>query len=153
MSDNGIHFLIQEEGMVLKPYLCPAGVPTIGVGCTYYPAGWNNDLSHKSRKVKITDPPITKEQAIELLKLALMHFEQQVTRLMRDDINQHQFDALVSLCFNIGTTAFDNSTVLKMVNANPNDPAIQQAFEAWKFSAGKPILSGRRKREYRLYCH
>lgn len=143
MSQNGLNFLIREEGLVLKPYLCSANTPTIGVGCTFYEDG---------KRVKLSDPPITKERAIELLKLVLKGFEQKVARVTRDDINQNQFDALVSLAFNIGAGAFDGSTVLKRVNANPNDPAIEQAFEAWRLSAGKPILLARRKREYGLYA-
>jgi len=55
-------------------------------------------------------------------------------------------NALVSLCFNIGPAAFDGSTVLKHLNANPNDPTIKQAFKAWEFASGKPILLARRKR-------
>lgn len=143
VSQNGLNFLIREEGLVLKPYLCPAGTPSIGVGCTFYEDG---------RRVKMSDPYITQERAIELLKFVLKGFEQKVARVTRDDINQNQFEALVSLAFNIGTGAFDGSTVLKLVNANPTDQAIEQAFLAWRFSAGKPILLARRQREYRLYA-
>ena len=142
VSERGLQFLIREEGIRLKPYLCSVNTPTIGIGCTFYEDG---------KKVKLTDPPINKERAIELFKLILVHFENKVARLTRDDINQPQFDALVSLCFNIGPAAFDGSTVLKRVNANPNDPTIKQAFEAWRFASGKPILLARREREYQLY--
>ncbi|MFN8406770.1 MAG: lysozyme [Sphingobacteriaceae bacterium] len=142
VSTGGIKFLIHEEGLRLKPYLCGGGVPTIGVGCTFYPDG---------RKVKLSDPTISEEQAIAMFQSVLTHFERKVSALTRDDINQNQFDALVSLCFNIGTAGFEKSTLLRLVNSNPSDPAIQQAFEAWKNASGKPILLDRRKREYRLY--
>lgn len=142
ISQNGLNFLISEEGMVLKPYRCSANTPTIGVGCTFYEDG---------RKVKMSDPPITKERAIALLKLILKRFEQSVANVTRDDITQNQFDALISLCFNIGMGAFNTSTVLKRVNANPNDPAIEQAFYMWKLAGGQPVLLARRKREYQLY--
>ena len=62
MSDAGVRFLIGEEEVRLRPYYDSVGVPTIGVGCTMYEDG---------RRVKITDPPITYERAMELLKRLL----------------------------------------------------------------------------------
>ncbi|TXI14812.1 MAG: lysozyme [Pedobacter sp.] len=142
LSEEGLNFLIKEEGLSLRPYRCAGGVPTIGIGCTFYPDG---------RKVKLGDPPITREEAIQMLKILLKDFESRVCKSVRQELNQRQFEALVSLCFNIGTSAFASSMVLKRVNVNPNDPAIKQAFEAWKMAAGKPILLGRRVREWRWY--
>lgn len=142
ISQKGINFLIKEEGIVLKPYLCGGNVPTIGIGCSFYSDG---------RRVKMTDPAITKDQAVRIFKEVLAHYESKVARVTRDDITQNQFDALVSLCYNIGTTAFDGSTVLRLVNKNPNDPEIRKAFEAWKNAGGKPILLARRQREYSMF--
>lgn len=142
VSRKGLDFIIKEEGLVLKPYKCSAGVPTIGIGSTYYEDG---------SKVKMTDKPITKERAEQLFINVLKHYEMCIYTSTRDDINQNQFDALVSLCFNIGTHAFKKSTVLKRVNANPYDTNIEPAFLMWKNAGGKPILLNRRKREYQLY--
>lgn len=142
VSDKGIEFLIREEGLRLKPYRDSVGVPTIGIGCTYYEDG---------RRVQMTDPPITKERAIELFRNLLRHYETAVWSVTRDDINQNQFDALTSLCFNIGIHGFKNSTVVKRVNNNPNDQKIREAFLMWKNAGGKPILLARRKREADLY--
>lgn len=142
VSKKGLDFIIKEEGIVLKPYKCSAGVPTIGIGSTYYEDG---------SKVKMTDKPITKERAEQLFVNVLKHYEMCIYTSTRDDINQNQFDALVSLCFNIGTHAFKKSTVLKRVNANPYDTNIEPAFLMWKNAGGKPILLNRRKREYQLY--
>jgi lysozyme len=142
MDAAGIEFLIQEEGIKLKPYLDSAGIPTIGVGCTYYEDG---------TRVTMNDPAITRERAISLYKNILKPFETTVWSVTRDDINQHQFNALTSLSFNIGTSGFKGSTVLKLVNKNPKDPAIGKAFEMWKNAGGKPVLLGRRKREVKLY--
>lgn len=139
MSAKGIAFLINEEGMVLKPYLDSVGIATIGVGCTYYENGI---------RVKMTDKHITKERAIQLFSNLLKTYEMAIWSNTRDDINQNQFDAMCSLCFNIGVNGFKNSTVLKRVNANPVDKRIGEAFEMWR----KPIaLLGRRRREVRLY--
>jgi len=142
VSPKGLKFIAKEEGCVLKSYKDSVGIPTIGVGCTYYENG---------ERVKMTDSPITEARALQLFKNLLKTYEMCVYAHTRDDINQNQFDALVSLCFNIGTGAFNKSTLVKKVNANPNDPTIGAAFEMWKNAGGKPILLNRRKREYALY--
>lgn len=142
VSKNGMDFIAREEGVVLKPYKCSAGVPTIGIGSTYYENG---------TKVKMTDAPITKERAYALFENVLKHYEMCVYTCTRDDINQNQFDALVSLAFNIGTNALKKSTLIKRVNKNPKGADVEAAFLMWKNAGGKPILLERRKREYKLY--
>ncbi len=142
VSKNGLDFIGKEEGLVLKPYKCSAKVPTIGYGSTYYEDG---------TRVKMTDPPITKERAEKLFLDTLKHYEMCIYTSTRDDINQNQFDALVSLCYNIGTHAFKKSTLLKRVNKDPNGNDIEGAFLMWRNAGGKPILLGRRQREYKLY--
>ena len=142
LSNKGVQFLIQEEGLVKRPYLDSAGIPTIGIGCTYYENG---------QKVKMTDPPISTERAIALFRNLLRNYEHGVYSITRDDINHNQFDALTSFTYNVGVAGFKGSTLLKKVNANKNDPTIKAAFEQWKNAGGKPILLGRRKREAALY--
>lgn len=146
VSDNGIQFLIKEEGLVKRPYLDQAGIPTIGIGCTYYENG---------QKVKMTDPAITTERAISLFKNLLNIYELGVYSITRDDIHQNQFDALTSFCFNIGTHGFKISMLLQNVNKNPFSTDIQANFESWKNATingvKKPILLSRRKREAALY--
>lgn len=139
MDLAGINFLVKEEGLKLKPYLDSKGIPTIGVGCTYYEDG---------KRVKITDPAITRERAIQLFRNILNLYETTVWSVTRDDINQKQFNALVSICFNIGVNGFKGSTLLTRVNSNPQDPKITDAFLMWR----KPIeLLARRKREAQFY--
>lgn len=142
VSPAGIDFLIKEEGCILHPYKDSVGIPTIGIGCTYYEDG---------SRVKMTDPAITKDRAIELFRNVLKHYETTVWSITRDDINQNMFDALTSLCYNIGVGAFKGSTVIKRVNVNITDQSITQAFEMWRNAGGKPILLGRRRREAKLY--
>jgi lysozyme len=142
VSPNGIDFLIKEEGMILHPYKDAVGIPTIGIGCTY----WEN-----GERVKMSDRAISKERAISLFRTVLKHYETTVWSITRDDINQNQFDALVSLCFNIGVGALKGSTVLKWVNKDPSDPNIKAAFEMWRNAGGQPILLKRRRREAKLY--
>lgn len=145
LSNKGVQFLMQEEGLVKRPYLDSAKIPTIGVGMTFYP--------DSGRKVKMSDPPLTTEQAIRYFRMMVKQFELGVYSVTRDDINHNQFDALTSLTYNIGTGAkgFKGSTLLKKVNANKEDPSIKTEFEKWKYADGKPILLARRKREAILY--
>ena len=138
-SAAGIEALIQREGLILHPYLDTVGVPTIGVGNTYYEDG---------RKVSLKDPAITKARAIELFKYILKQYELAVYSTTRDDINQNQFDSLVSLTYNIGINAFKNSTLLKRINATAATIDIEKAFMMW--SKPKEII-GRRKTEVKQY--
>ncbi|MBP7512217.1 MAG: lysozyme [Bacteroidia bacterium] len=139
MSENGLKFLMNNEGVILKPYLDTKGIPTIGVGNTYY-----EDYT----KVKMTDPPITQARAMELFKFILRQFEMTVYSNTRDDINQNQFDSLTSLCYNIGQQAFKNSTLVKRINSRASDQSVKNAFLMWN----KPAeIMKRRKREVELY--
>ena len=143
-SKNGIAFIKKYEGFKSKPYLCPANVPTIGYGATYYPNG---------QKVKLTDPAIDEKHASLLLEAMLNPYEKAVDSYCRDDINQNQFDALVSFAYNLGNSALKSSTLLKKANANPNDKTIRNEFLTWRFAAGKELkgLINRRKDESELY--
>jgi len=142
ISRSGINFLALEEGVCLKVYKDTSGIWTIGIGCTYYENG---------TKVKKGDPPITYARAVSLFRTVLPHYELTVWSTTRDDLKQNQFDACVSLCFNIGVTAFKESTLLRIVNKNLYDPAIIVCFERFRYSGGKPVLLARRKREAQLY--
>ena len=137
MSERGIKFLIQEEGERLKAYKCAAGVWTIGVG-------------HTGPDVK-EGMIITKEKSRELLKADLNRFEKAVNTYIKVPLEQHQFDALVSLAFNIGVGNFSKSTLVKKINANATIEEIEFQFKQWKLAGGKPILLPRRKREAGLY--
>ncbi|WP_130889874.1 lysozyme [Fusobacterium ulcerans] len=137
MSEGGIKFLIQEEGERLKAYKCAAGVWTIGVG-------------HTGADVK-EGMVITKEKSRELLKADLSRFEKAVNTYIKVPLEQHQFDALISLAFNIGVGNFSKSTLVKKINANATIEEIEFQFKQWRLAGGKPILLPRRKREARLY--
>ena len=144
LSQKGLELIKQFEGLKLKPYLCPASIPTLGFGNTYYPDG---------TKVKLTDPAITLEKAEELLKFLLVTYEKAVDSFCRDDISQYQFDALVSFCYNLGAGNLQKSTLIKKVNANPLDPTIRAEFMKWNKAAGKVLLGLTRRRtaEANLY--
>ena len=144
ISQKGLDLLKRFEGVRLKPYLCPAGIPTISIGCTYYPDG---------TKVRMTDPEITQARATEIFLNVLKHYESSVDSFTRDDITQNQFDALVSFAYNVGTGALKKSTLLKKVNANPNDKFIESQFLIWNKVKGVPVKGStqRRQAESKLY--
>ena len=138
ISDKGIEFLIKEEGEVLHAYRCAAGVWTIGVGHT---GGVTPNMK------------ITKEQSRQLLKSDLCRFEKAVSETIKHELLQHQFDALVSFSFNVGTQAFINSTLAKKINANAPWNEIRAEFLRWNKAGGKVLvaLTSRRKREAKLF--
>jgi lysozyme len=144
IGTKGLELIKSFEGLKLKPYLCPAKVPTVGYGSTFYENG---------KKVKITDPSITEQRASKLLLDSLKGFERYVDSYCRDDINQNQFDALVSFCYNLGPANLKSSTLLKKVNVNPNDPTIAQEFLRWNKAGGRALkgLTKRRQAESDLY--
>lgn len=139
LNEAGFKALHQREGLRLQPYLDTQGVATISMGVTYYLDG---------KKVKITDPALTKEHAEKLANLTALDFASKVNVLVKSNVSQNQFNALVSLAYNIGITAFKNSTVLRRVNNNPNDPTIKDAFMMW---TKNEELIGRRESEVKQY--
>ena len=136
-SDKGIELIKKHEALRLTAYLCPANVPTIGYGHT--------------QGVKI-GMIITEKQADDFLREDLQTAENAVNR-ENLNINQNQFDALVSFVFNVGTGNFRKSTLLKKLKANPNDNSIISEFAKWKYAKGRELkgLVKRRKQERDLY--
>lgn len=144
ISIKGIDLIKHFEGFKSKPYLCPAGIITIGIGTTRYPYG---------RRISLDDPEITLGEAISFLRIELAEIEKEVDSFTRDDITQNQFDALVSFAYNCGYNALRKSTLIRKVNKNPNDLIIRREFMKWIYANGKPLkgLTRRRKAEADLY--
>jgi len=138
-----IDLIKKYEGLRLTAYLCPAKVWTIGYGTTFYPNGG---------KVKQGDI-ITQIQAEQYLSDIVERFSIQVRNVVKMSINENQLGALTSLAYNIGINAFNNSTLLKKVNINPNDPSIGIEFSRWNKGGGKVLtgLINRRRDEKELY--
>jgi lysozyme len=144
ISEKGLNLIKSFEGLRLKPYLCSAKVATIGYGNTFY---------ENKTKVTLKDLPITEQRATELLEWSLKGFERYVDSYCIDTINQNQFDALVSFCYNLGPANLKKSTLLKKVNADPNDPTIRAEFLKWNKAGGRALagLTRRRTAEADLY--
>ena len=139
----GYKLIQQFEGLRLKAYKDSAGIWTIGYGNTTYLDG---------SKVKKGDE-ITREQAELMFKQTANKFALDVAKLIDVCLTQNQFNALVSLAYNIGIGAFKGSTLLKKVNANPNDESISAEFKRWNRAGGKVLygLTRRRNEEADLY--
>lgn len=144
IDQKGIDLITQFEGLKLAPYICPAGVTTIGYGTTRY---------YNGVKVSMSDLPITKEKAIEYFMHDVFQFELAVDAMAVDSITQNQFNALVSFAYNLGPNALKNSTLLKKANKNPNDQTIKAEFMKWVNAGGKKLagLVRRREAEANLY--
>lgn len=140
---NGINLIAELEGLELKAYKCPAGIFTIGLGNTFYADG---------SKVKEGDK-ITKEQAYYLFHLIATKFEKVINDSVKKPLTQNQFNSLFCFCYNVGTTAFKNSTLLRLVNINPKDANIAKQFLRWNKIAGVPSkgLTNRRIKESAIY--
>lgn len=133
----------QFEGLSLKAYKDPIGIPTIGYGTIRYETG---------EPVRMGEL-ISTERAEELLINDVAKFADKVNELAKTAINQNQFDALVSFCYNLGSGALKKSTLLRKVNKNPGDPSIEAEFMKWVNAGGKelPGLVKRRQAESDLY--
>jgi lysozyme len=139
LDEKGYKALHDREGLRLKPYLDTRGIPTIAMGNTFYENG---------RKVTMKDKPLTLKEADELGKITADKFAKQVGALVKSNVNQNQFNALVSIAYNIGINGFKSSSFLKLVNRNPNDPKIKEAIMLW---VKNKELIGRRKSEANQY--
>lgn len=137
MSKEGLDLLKQFEELRLTAYLDGGGVPTIGWGHT---------------KGVTLGQTITIEKAEQFLSEDLHDAELAVWREVHYGLAPHQFDALVSLVFNIGVSAFRKSTLLKKLNASDIAGAANE-FNRWVFDNGKKVkgLVTRRKKEQQLF--
>lgn len=137
ISENGFNLIKEFEGFSSTPYLCSAGVPTIGFGNTCYTNG---------QKVKLSDPPLSRDEANHLISNVVKNFEKNVSEVVKVPLTQNQFDALVSLAYNIGNHAFNQSTLLKLLNQGNYTDAANQ-FPKWCHASGKVIQGLRRRRQ------
>lgn len=115
ISQTGIDLIKKWEGFRSRSYLCPANKWTIGYGHT-----------HTAKP----NQEITLSGAEKLLGQDLIVYEEAVRNLVKVPLNQNQYDALVSFCFNVGRGAFSQSTLLRVLNeSNYREAAVQ--FSRW----------------------
>lgn len=132
IGQKGIDLIKFFEGCRLEAYLCPAGVPTIGYGHT---AGVKLGMK------------ITQQQATEYLKQDLQIYENHVNRIVELPLNQNQFDALVSFCYNCG-----QGNLQKLVKGR-NHEQIAKTMLLYNKANGKVLkgLKTRRQMEQKLF--
>ena len=154
INQTGIDLIKSFEGLELNAYPDPAtgNEPvTIGYGTTIYPNG---------KKVRMGDK-CTEKQAYDYLVYDVNKFAEQVRPLIKKQLTDNQFSALVSFAYNVGpdidadniAEGLGDSTLLKKVNVNPNDVSIGSEFLKWNKANGKVMrgLTRRRAAESKLY--
>lgn len=140
-----IALIKKYEGFSAKPYLCPAGVWTIGYGNTKYLDG---------RKVQKTDPAISEQAAEQLLELTVLKEflpkALSLSPLLKDHPNK--LAAVLSFCYNLGAGAYANSTLRKKINASQFEQASKE-FGKWVMASGKKLngLVKRRAEEQAVF--
>lgn len=137
INKAGIELIKKYEGLRTEAYLCPAGVWTIGYGHT---------------KGVVKGMKITPYEAEELLREDLEFFERGVFAMLEVAVTDGEFAALVSLAFNIGLTALQKSTLIRLLNEGDYEKAADQ-FLRWNKAGGKTLLglTERRKAERELF--
>jgi len=122
----------------VKPYLCPANVPTIGFGSTSHPNG---------RKLRMGDAPISRSTAEAYMRNDLQIAARGVKRDTQVDLTDEQFSALLMFANNVGTGAYKNSTLRYFVNKR-NWPAASREFLKWVNGGGRRLSGLVRRRQY-----
>ena len=138
-----------EEGERLKPYLCEAGVPTIGVGATTYLDG---------RKVKLSDPPITREQMDRMLSVEIDRYMAEVLEMVDGIATAFQLVGLVLCAYNIGLAGLRGSSMIRL-HRKGDYAGAARAFRLWNKYRPRPdaplqvhpVLEARRQREAGIY--
>ena len=143
LNKLGIDLMHFFEGCKLEAYQCSAKVWTIGWGNTFYENGTPVRQGDK----------ITQDRANSLFVFVANKFADEIKKLIKTNLSENQFSALVCFAYNVGTGNLAKSTLLKKVNVNPNDPSISNEFLRWN-KANNKIIKGlilRRKSESDLY--
>lgn len=136
---NGLALIMQFEGFMAEPYLCPGGYWTIGYG-------------HVIQNPKDYPYSLTRDEALELLAKDVIIAERAVLRLITVPLNTGQFDALVSFTFNLGAGVLQRSTLRRKINREDHADAPAE-FRKWVWAGGSKLngLVKRRKAEAEMY--
>lgn len=144
INNTGLQIIIKFEGFSSTPYLCPAGIPTIGYGSTYLSNGQRVTMSHIE---------ISRDEAMCFLMHEVESVAVSLSHCLKVSLNSNQFSALVSLGYNVGMGNVRASTLLRHINRGDFESA-QGEFWKWRRANGK-ILKGlvrRRKLEELLFA-
>ena len=141
-QDMAKALIIHFEGFSSKPYHCPGGYLTIGYGHRIEPDEKWGEISEEEAEV------ILNQDIKLILGFLKVSFQEKFYEL-----NEDQIAALISFVFNIGRTAFQESTVRKKILAGARPSEIANEMMRWVYSNGKllPGLLERRKAEAELF--
>tara|TARA_R100001443_G_scaffold6620_1_gene15513 strand:- start:144 stop:587 length:444 start_codon:yes stop_codon:yes gene_type:complete len=143
INEIGLNLIKTFEGFRSEPYFCSAMVPTIGFGSTW---------SFNGSRVTLHHPPITKDEAEELLLREIRNSEKAVDRLIKVELNENEHSALQSFVYNLGSGRLQSSTLRRKINRGDFEGAADE-FPKWRRAGGK-ILKGlvlRRAAERKLF--
>jgi lysozyme len=131
------------EGYYDKAYRDPVGIPTIGYGTIIYPDG---------AKVKMGEK-CSKKEAEHWLMFEIEEIIPRIEKLIKVEVTNNQFCALVSFCYNLGTGALGKSTLLKKLNRGDELGEVGLEFKKWINAGGRPLqgLIRRREAERKLF--
>jgi lysozyme len=160
LTDEGYALIRKYEGYLkqlndgtgrVRPYICPAGVATVGLGSTRYFA-YDGVTARVQGKVKITDEPITKERAEECFRGELHQNEMAFDRYTTRKVHPLSRGAAVSFIYNCGEGAYRGSTLRKVINSGDWE-RIPREFAKWRMGGGRVLLGLQRRRadEARLF--
>ena len=137
ISNNGLDLVKHFEGLVLEAYKCPAGVWTIGYGHT--------------KDVQPGDS-WSEDHADHMLEVEMEEYEKYINDLVTVELNQNQFDAMVSWVYNLGVGNLQSSTLLKVLNAG-DYAGVPAQIMRWNKASGKVLegLTRRRQAEADLF--
>lgn len=146
IDDKGYELILQWEGKRNQAYLDSVRIPTIGIGFIKYTVG-----ARSGYKVKIGDTMTDAEIKAEFMN-QIKVYEDGVRAAVKVPLTQSQFNACVSLCYNIGVKAFAGSTVVRCLNERKYKAACD-AFGLWNKAGGRVIqgLANRRKAEQKEF--
>jgi len=141
IAEKGLNLIKFFEGLRLKAYRCVAGVLTIGYGST---------------RGVTAGQIITEQEAEERLKKDCVYFENGISKLVTSELNQNEFDALMSFTFNLGTGALQRSTLRMKLNRGDYEGAAEEILKFNKARVHGQLttvqgLTNRRQAEYKLF--
>jgi lysozyme len=136
VSKEAIKLIRHHEGVRAKPYKCPAGLWTVGVGHLIgdgktLPEAWNKTF--------------TNEEIDGILAADLRRFEFGVSKMLPNVLlRQHELDAIISFCFNLGLGCFQRSTIRQALLRGDKEAAMESLVKYCR--AGGKILKGLQNR-------
>ena len=146
INQTSVDLIKAFESLFLDSYQCSAGIWTIGYGTTSTKAGGHDDGTI------FKGMTTTEKQAEIYLEEDLWHFEKVVENLVKVDVNDDEFGALVSFAFNCGEGNLSSSTLLRKLNEGDKEGAAKE-FIRWNKADGNTLngLTRRRASEERLF--